>query len=404
MAFQNVTATSPQFQIKDPEYVFILSPNSGTYTHVQNISVSWNKVSFTENVDLYWTTSTAFSTSNNITTNYASTSFTWDVPSSLAATSVYIWVRKTSDSNVKDRSNSAISITGNTIYRTIAEPMASSDSWTKASKLWAHTRTLTEGITSSDSWTKTSRIWKYIRTLTEGITSSDSWAKSSRLWKHLRTLAEGITSSDSWSVVSRIWKHIRTIAEPVTTSESSSATSRLWKKFRTIAEPFTVSDSDSATSRLWIKVRAIAEGISALETSSVGHLRVLDEILAVSDSWTVSLQKKSTIYQLNAGGTDESFQSFYKTGWIMPKTLSTTSVVRRINIDYLSGSALTVKVYKDDDIVNPMTTKTFNASSSIVHETIRLGTRVKYFLISIETTQASNETVRIERIEIEVDD
>jgi hypothetical protein len=403
MAQSNVTATSQQFTIQEPQSVVLNSPNSGSFNYNQNISFTWTKNNFTENVDFYYTTSTTFSTTYNIVYNYNANSFSWNPPSSLSGVNVYIWVRKNNDSTVKDRSNSAIAITPITITKTIAESLVSSDSDSKTTGLWKRLRTIAEGLTTSDSDSNTSRVWKYLRTISEGLTTSDSDSKTTRIWKYLRTIAEGLTSSDSSSVTSRNWIKIKTIAEGLTSSDTSSKIEREWIKIKTIAEELPVTDTDSKVSRLWIKVRSIAEQLNPIDTSSEGHLRLVDEVIAVSDSWIKSIQRKSTLYQLDGGGTDESFISLYKTGWIMPKHLGKTSIVRRINLDYSSDSPITVKVYKDDDLSNPMTTKTFNASSSSTHDSIRLGTRVKYFLISIETTQSANETTRIERIEIEVD-
>jgi len=403
MAVSNVNATSQQFTIQDPQTVVLTSPNSGTYTYLQNISIQWSKSNFTENVDLYWTTSSTFSTSNIITSNFNSHPYSWDVPSSLSGVSIYIWVRKTGDSTVKDSSNNAISITSVTISRTIAEPITTSDSWSKTTGLWKILRTIAEGITPSDSWTKTPRVWKYLRTIAEGVTASDSWSKTTRIWKHLRTIAEPMPVSDTDSATSRLWIKIRAISESLSASDTDSVTPRLWKKLRTIAEPMTVSETDSSVSRLWKKIRTIADQLNPIDTSSEGHLRLIDEAIAITDSWTKTIESKGTVYELNASNGDESFQALYKTGWIMPNNIGKNSIIRRVNLDYLSDNDITLKIFKDDDISTAFATKTLPASSTATHGSIRLGTRVKYFLISIETTQSASENVHIERIEIEVD-
>tara|TARA_R100000742_G_C4276076_1_gene96923 strand:+ start:566 stop:1711 length:1146 start_codon:yes stop_codon:yes gene_type:complete len=381
MAVTNVTATSQQFTIQEPQSVVLNAPNSGSFQHTQNITIQWTKTNFTDNVDLYFTTSTTFSTSNNIVTNYNTHPYVWNVPSSLSGSSIYIWVRKVNDSNVKDRSNNAISITGATITRTLAEGLTSTDSDSKSTKLWKHVRTIAEGITSSDSWSKATRTWKFIRTIAEGLTSSDSWSKATRIWIKLKTIAEGLTPSDSFNTASR-----------------------QWIKFKTLAETLNPSDSDSKSIKVWILSRSFAESLNAVDISSQGHLRVVDEELNITDSWTKSIQKAGSVYQLDAGGTGESFQAMYKTGWIMPNNLNKNAIIRRVNLNYLSDSAITLKIFKDDDVSTPFATKTFSASSTSTNGSIRLGTRIKYFLISIETTQSANENVRIERIEIEVDD
>lgn len=380
MAVTNVTATSQQFTIQEPQSIVLNAPNSGSFQHTQNISIQWTKTNFTDNVDLFYTTSTTFSTSNVITANYNSHPFVWNVPSSLSGTSIYIWVRKVNDSSVKDRSTNAISITGATISRTVAE-----------------------GLTSSDSWSKTTGIWKHVRTIAEGITSSDSWSKATRTWKYIRTIAEGMTSSDSWSKATRRWIKLKTIAEGLTPTDSFTTASRKWIKFKTVAETLTPSDTHSISSRLWVKFKTIAEGLDTVDISSEGHLVIVDEAIAVTDSWTKSIAKSGSVYELDAGGNTESFSALYQTGWIMPNNLNKNAIIRRVNLDYLSESAITLKIFRDDDLSTPFATKTFPASATSTHGSIRLGTRIQYFLIAIETSQSANENVRIERIEVEVD-
>ena len=404
MAVTNVTATSQQFTIQEPQSIVLNAPNSGSFQHTQNISIQWTKTNFTDNVDLFYTTSTTFSTSNVITTNYNSHPFVWNVPSSLSGTSIYIWVRKVNDSSVKDRSTNAISITGATISRTVAEGLTSSDSWSKTTGIWKHVRTLAETLTSSDTDSKVSRTWSFIRTIAEGLTSSDTSSKQTRQWKKLRTLAEVLSPTDADSKTTRDWIKIRTLAEGLTTSDIDSKASRQWIKFKTLAETLNPSDSDSKSIKVYILSRSFEESLNTLDISSEGHLVAVDEELNITDSWTKSIQKAGSVYQLDSGGNDESFQAMYKTGWIMPNNLSKNAIIRRVNLNYLSDSAVTLKIFKDDDVSTPFATKTFPASSTSTNGSIRLGTRIKYFLISIETTQSANENVRIERIEIEVDD
>lgn len=404
MAINNVTATSQQFTIQEPQSIVLNAPNSGSFQHTQNITIQWTKTNFTDNVDLYYTTSTTFSTSNNIVTNYNTHPYVWNVPSSLSGSSIYIWVRKVNDSNVKDRSNNAISITGATISRTLAEVINKSDTPTKTTGIWKHVRTLAETLISSDTDSKVSRTWSFIRTIVEGMNTSDTDSKQTRQWKKIRTLAEVLSPSDTDSKTTRDWIQIRTLAEGLTTSDIDSKASRLWKKFKTFAETITASDTPTSIARVWLFARTIEEGLGTSDISSEGHLRIVSEEISITDSWVKSIQKKGSVYELNASSADESFQAIYKTGWIMPNNLNKNAIIRRVNLDYLSESAITLKIFKDDDISTPFATKTFPASSTSTHGSIRLGTRIKYFLISIETTQSANENVRIERIEIEVDD
>ena len=383
MAITNVTATSQQFAIQEPQSVVLNAPNSGSFQHTQNITIQWTKTNFTDNVDLYFTTGTTFSTSNNIVTNYNTHPYVWNVPSSLSGSNIYIWVRKVNDSSVKDRSTNAISITGATISRTLAEVINKSDTPTKTTGVWKHVRTLAETLTASDTDSKVSRTWSFIRTIAEGMTTSDTFSKQTRQWKKIRSLAEVLNPSDTDSKTTRNWIKIRTLAESLVTSDSDSKATRLWKKFKTFAETLSSSDTDSSVARVWIFSRTIAEGLGTSDTSSEGHLRLVNEEISITDDWVKSIQKAGNVYQLNAGGTDESFQAIYRTGWIMPNNLSKNSIIRRVNLDYLSDSPITLKIFKDDDVSTPFATKTFSASPTATHDSIRLATRVKYFLISI---------------------
>lgn len=403
MAF-NATGQSANFSIQDAPSIVLNSPNSGSFAHNQSVSVQWTKTNFTDNVDLYYTTSTTFSTSNVIVTNFNSHPYTWNVPSSLSGVSVYIWVRKTGDSSVKDRSNATISITNITLFRTITESLTSSDTWSKTVNPYIEQVSIAESLTSSDAWTKTDDEWIWFRTITESLTSSDTWSKTDRLWIKIKTFADSITSSDAWSKADRLWIKFKTFTDSFATSDAWNKASRIWIKFKTVAESLAMSDTTTTTPRFWIISKAFADSLGTSDISSVGHIVDSVEILTISDTVTSSIQTKGTVYQLDAGGTDEELKAIYKTGWISPKSLSKNSIIRRINLDYLSDSAITLKIFRDDDISTPLATKSFNASSSTTHGSIRLATRVKYFLISIETTQSTNENVHIERIEIEVDD
>lgn len=403
MAF-NATGQSANFSIQDAPSIVLDSPNSGSFAHNQSISIQWTKTNFTDNVDLYYTTSTTFSTSNVIATNFNSHPYSWNVPSSIAGSSIYIWVRKTGDSNVKDRSNSAISITNITLFRTIAESLTSSDTWSKTVNEYIEEVNIAESLTSSDTWEKTTGEWIWFRTIAESLTSSDTWSKTDRLWIKFKTFTESVTSSDTWSKADRLWIKFKTFTDSFTASDTWSKASRIWIKFKTMVESLAVSDTTTTTPRLWIISKTFADTLGADDISSVGHIVDNVEILTISDTVTSSIQTKGTVYELDGGGTDESFKALYKTGWITPQALSKNPIIRRLNMDYKSDSVLTIQVFANDDLTNPLTTKSLSASSSTTHGSIRLGTRVKYFLISIETTQSANENVHIERIEIEVDD
>lgn len=424
---QIVSAFSPTFTISDPDSVTLDSPNSGTFAHNQSISISWTKTNFTNNVDLYWTTSTTFSTSNNIVFNYNANSYSWNIPSSVSGQSIYIWVRKTGDSAVKDRSNNAISITGITLNTSINETLASSDSFTFNTSEWLEIVNINETLTSSDSFDQLSHEYIKARTINETLSLADVWAKDITDFIRFATINETLSTSDSFLAPTRNWILLRIIGETILTGDSDDDQERLWIQVKNIAEQLSVTDSDSDQERTWIKIKSIAEQLATsdsfslttrtfkkfvtiLETlapadlDSLGRIVEINDALVFGDSFSFLVSKQGTVYQLNSSNSNEQIHTLYKTGWIMPQPLSKNSIVRRVNLDYTSADPVTLKLYKDDEKGTPFATKTFPSSSTPAHGSIRLATRIKYFQIAIETAQSTNDNVRIERIEIEVDD
>ncbi|HIG58171.1 MAG TPA: hypothetical protein EYF95_08140 [Flavobacteriales bacterium] len=427
MAF-TATGESGRFTITDPQSVTLSAPNSGSYAHNVSMTISWTKTNFTSNIDLYWTTNTTFSTSNNILFNSALSSFGWNIPSSLSGTSIYVWVRKTSDSSVKDRSNSSISITGAVLSKTITDSIPISDAYTKTESTWRTYvyKTLSDNISLNDIWTKTDSTWReyFYRTLSDSISVADSWVKTSRLWLTIRTISDSISMVDTSTLSQRKWIKFATSLDDLTLGDTWTKTQRKWIKFvvsndslgladvwtktqrrwikiRSFLESISVSDIIAKTERVWIHFHTVNETITLIDISTETEGVSMSDNIGISDSWTVSKAFPSIGYLLDGGG--ESLKSKWNTGWISPTDLSKNPIIRRINMDYKSDDDLTMKVYSNEDITTPVATKTFSSSSTPTHGSIRLGTRVKYFLLSIETVQSSNADVRIERIEIEVD-
>jgi len=505
---ESITGSSGLFTIQDPQSVTLSSPNSGSYAHNVSMTISWAKTNFTSNVDLYWTTNTTFSTSNNIGINLSGGSFSWDIPATLSSTSIYIWVRKYLDSSVKDRSNSSISITGivltktitdsisisdvptktestwrTYIYKTLADSISISDiptktestwrryiyktltdsvgiaddGWTKTEREWHYEKTLTDSIPiTDDGWTKTESIWRsYIyKTLTDSVgITDDGWTKTESTWREyfykvltdsvgiaddgwtkeerewikfnivndtlslqddpvkeerewikFKTLVDSIvTTDDGWEKFEREWIKFTSLTNSLAIADDGwEKFEREWIKFTTALETLSIQDDPTITERSWIKFAVIGDSISIVDLSTHGHSVQASDSLSISDTWTVSKASPSVGYLLDGGG--ESLKSKWNTGWISPTDLSRNPILRRVNMDYQSDDTLTVKIFSDDNLTTPVATKTFASSSTSTHGSIRLGTRVKYFLLSIETAQSSNADVKIERIEIEVDD
>jgi len=502
----SVSGSSGQFTIQDPQSVTLSSPNSGSYAHNVSMTISWAKTNFTSNVDLYWTTNTTFSTSNNIGINLSGGSFSWDIPATLSSTSIYIWVRKYLDSSVKDRSNSSISITGAVLTKTIADSISISDvptktestwrtyiyktltdsvgiaddGWTKTEREWHYGKTLTDSIPiTDDGWTKEEREWHYEKTLTDSIPiTDDGWTKTESIWRSYiyKTLTDSVgITDDGWTKTESTWREyfykvltdsvgiaddgwtkeerewikfnivndtlslqddpvkeerewikFKTLVDSIVTTDDgwekferewikfTSLTNSLaiaddgwekfereWIKFTTALETLSIQDDPTITERSWIKFAVIGDSISIVDLATHGHDVQASDSLSISDTWTVSTSSPSTGYMLGDG--DETLSAKWNTGWISPTDLSRNPILRRLNMDYSSGDDVTVKVYANEDLTTPVATKTFPSSSTPIHKSIRLGTRFKYFLLSIETA-SSTESVKIERIEMEIDE
>ena len=401
---QIVSAFSPTFTISDPDSVTLDSPNSGSFAHDQSISISWTKTNFTNNIDLYWTTSTTFSTSNNIVFNYNANSYSWNIPSSISGQSIYIWVRKTGDSAVKDRSNNAISITGITLARAINETLSSSDSFTFSTGQWKKVLNLSDTLATSDTFPHTTRQYIDFRSLADTLNTSDSFTQQERVFIEFANINETLATSDSFTAPTRKWILERSLADTLTGLDSFSFAERLWIKVKALADTLATSDSFTTASRQFIKLLNLNDTLNTAESNSLGRLVNPTDVMAVTDTFTQLISKQGSVYQLDGSSSNEQITALYRTGWIMPNNLDKNAIIRRVNLDYSSDSAITIKIFKDDDIITPFATKTLSASSTPAHGSIRLGTRIKYFLIAIETTQSASDNVRIERIEIEVDD
>ena len=452
----SVSGSSGQFTIQDPQSVTLSSPNSGSYAHNVSMTISWAKTNFTSNVDLYWTTNTTFSTSNNIGINLSGGSFSWDIPATLSSTSIYIWVRKYLDSSVKDRSNSSISITGAVLTKTIADSISISDVPTKTESTWRTYiyKTLTDSVgIADDGWTKTEREWHYEKTLTDSIPiTDDGWTKTESTWREyfykvltdsvgiaddgwtkeerewikfnivndtlslqddpvkeerewikFKTLVDSIvTTDDGWEKFEREWIKFTSLTNSLAIADDGwEKFEREWIKFTTALETLSIQDDPTITERSWIKFAVIGDSISIVDLATHGHDVQASDSLSISDTWTVSTSSPSTGYMLGDG--DETLSAKWNTGWISPTDLSRNPILRRLNMDYSSGDDVTVKVYANEDLTTPVATKTFPSSSTPIHKSIRLGTRFKYFLLSIETA-SSTESVKIERIEMEIDE
>jgi len=324
MAF-NYTATSGLFTIQNAASVVINSPNSGLFNVNENLSITWTKTDFSENVDLYYTSGTTFSTSNAIATNQSGTSYSWNIPSSLSATSKYIWVRKTGDSTVKDISNSSITFytvadfsAADTTAFTESVSFDSSGVWrffkaatdtttfstdsvtTAESRWWDQTQLTASDTTtfSTDSVTTAeSRWWDLItKTATDTTTfSTDSVTTAESLWKHVKSAVDTTTfSTDSVTTVESLWKHVKSAVD-TTTFSTDSVTTFIFRQPRP-ADTTTFSvDSVSTVESEWKHFKTIIDTTSFPTDSVTTVESEWKSIRPVADTTTFSTDDVSTI-------------------------------------------------------------------------------------------------------------
>ena len=413
MAFV-ATGESARFTIQDPAEIVLDDPNSGSFQWGSVITLEWSKTNFTSNINSYYTSNTTFSTSNVISSNTSGTTFDWTVPSSLSGDSIYVWVAKADQTSVNDRSNSAISITSQTHTPTLTDTLSLADVPTKTESIWRtlHTKTIADTLSLADVPTKTESVWRryFTPTFTDSIGLADAPTKTESVWRtyYYQTFPEALGITDVPTKTESVWRtyYYQTFPEVLGVADAPTKTESVWRTYhyQIFPEVLGVADVPTKIERVWHLLLTFTDALALEDTPSNQLGADLLDSFTLSDSWAKVVASPSTAYLMDSDNSTESIKAIRKTGWIMTKDLSNNSLLRRLNIDYTSDSDLTAKVYADDDLDNPILTKTFTASSTPTHGSIRLGTRVKYFLISIETIQSANDDVRIDRIEIEVDD
>ena len=403
MAF-NVSAVSGNFTIADASSVTLDSPNSGSYAHNQSITISWTKSNFSENIDLYWTAGTTFATTNNILFNSALSSFGWNVPSSLSGTSIYIWVRKTSDSTVTDRSNSSISITSASFTQTPTDTAnLSEDTPTSSTTRWKFVETASDSANISESTpTSSTKPWKYVVGDDANISESTPTADTSHQWKFQEEPGDNANiSEDTPTSALKLWKHI--VPDTANLSEDSLGESqKLWKHI--IPDTANVSeDSISTAQKLWKHIISETIAITEEEPGDL-YLSEPGDFSAFTEDFSAQVLKGLELHKFDPSGT-ESFGILRKSGWLKASDLNNNSILRDISLRYSSQDPITVNIYADGDEVNPVFTKTAPSQTGeeLFNKSYRVGRRAKYFMVELLTGATANYNTTIASLEVKVD-
>ena len=405
MAF-NVSAVSGNFTITDPATVTLSSPNSGTLNVNDNLSISWTKSGFSENVDLYYTSNSTFSTSNAIATNVSGSSYTWDVPSGLSNSSQYIWVRKTGDSSVKDSSTSAITFYISNAF-TPADTTAFSESVSfDSSDVWRFVKTATDTTTfSTDSVTTAESLWKHVKTAADTTSFSESVSKF--VFKQPRPSDTTTFSTDSVSAVESKWKHIFAVSDTTSFATDSVTTVESEWKHRKLPTDTTTFSADAVETKVFRQPRP--EDTMAFTESVLTALSLwravypIEETTEFTEDVSVEFGNGCRMLKLDAGSDNESLGVSRKSGWVSLGSLDKNTIIRRLNMRYKSSDPVTVKVFANEDTSNPIFNHAFAATSDVINKKIRVGKRAKYVMMELSTGSTTNYDMAIDHLEVEVD-
>lgn len=138
--------------------------------------------------------------------------------------------------------------------------------------------------------------------------------------------------------------------------------------------------------------------ISTPTVNSKTDLFVINEDLKV---FTIDADTHSYVLELDPSSPTEALTTARQTGWISIGDLNRNGVLRRLNLRYNSGDALTVTIYTDGDAstVDKTITVPANPSGDDWYK-CKPNVRCRYFMVKIVTASSTN-AVEIRRLEVE---
>ena len=252
------------------------------------------------------------------------------------------------------------------------------------------------------------RIGGVIESASDSTSFSESVSTSETTWAEIESPTDsvGFTESLSGNTTSDKTKWIiaETPSDSTSLSESVSTTTSKWSQI------FSPADSMSLTEALDIIHRAAetpTDSISFTEeitTATKIWSHVVEDDVSFTEDVTSELGRSSRLFQLDAGGTNESLEMSRATGWITISPLDKNFMIRDINLGYKSSDIINIKMYKDDDLTTTIFNKDFAASSSKTLANARVGQRAKILMINISTTSTTNSDTEIDLLQVGVDD
>jgi len=252
------------------------------------------------------------------------------------------------------------------------------------------------------------RIGGVIESASDSTSFSESVSTSETTWAEIESPTDsvGFTESLSGNTTSDKTKWIiaETPSDSTSLSESVSTTTSKWSQI------FSPADSMSLTEALDI-IHNVGEtptdSISfteAITTATKIWSHVVEDDVSFTEDITSELGRSSRLFQLDAGGTNESLEMSRATGWITISPLDKNFMIRDINLGYKSSDIINIKMYKDDDLTTTIFNKDFAASSSKTLANARVGQRAKILMINISTTSTTNSDTEIDLLQVGVDD
>jgi len=291
----------------------------------------------------------------------------------------------------------------------------------------SYTWLVPEDLTTSDNYT--------LRIFRTGNFTPTAETGNFRIGGVLESASDSTSFSESVSTSETTWAEIESPTDSIGFSESlsgntqSDLTKWIIAKIPGDSIGFTESLSGNTQSDLtkWSQIFSPADSMSFTEaidtlhnvagspTDSISFTEAIttatkiwshvpEDDVSFTENLTSELGRSSRLFQLDAGGTNESLEMSRATGWITISPLDKNFMIRDINLGYKSSDIINIKMYKDDDLTTTIFNKDFAASSSKTLANARVGQRAKILMINISTTSTTNSDTEIDLLQVGVDD
>ena len=289
---------------------------------------------------------------------------------------------------------------------------------------WKHLYSLTESTLISETLSTDIHIFKILKTATDTTQFSvdtlsytiGSWehntpddqgritetlSSDTRAWKHLLDSLDATLTTETVDQSTRVWKHPVIADDSTELTQAIATETKPWKRFATDETAYT--ESVSHTISQW--AYAISDILSFTENVSDVYGEAALDGVAFIESVTTAIFRSCNVRKFEDSG-NESFSTLRKSGWFESlDQAGSGSMIRRLNIEYNSADPLDIKIYVDGDEDNHAFITTIPAATSeeTTNKSVRVGTRAKNFMLELSTPESTNANVKIEDIEVELD-